>query len=132
MQMQYHEDPVIWNVNKQCQRMEKNDVVRIQRLILTQPREWRQEQLDDDDIGPILRAKEQDTRPGWADISDQSRELKILWAQGIPYASTKEFCTVYGNLKMVKTSTYKLWCQDLAFLKCYAAFMIVFLVDILE
>ncbi len=28
---------------------------------------------------------------------------------GIPYVSTKESCTVYGNLKMVKTSTYKLW-----------------------
>ncbi len=39
------------------------------------------EQLDDDDIGPILRAKEQDTRPGWVDVSDQSRELKILWTQ---------------------------------------------------
>ncbi len=85
MRMDYHEDPVIWNVNKQCQRIEKNDVVHIQRLILTQPMEWREEQLDDDDdddddtdIGPILRVKEQDARPGWADISDQSRELQIL------------------------------------------------------
>ncbi len=43
--------------------------------------EWRQEQLDDDDIGPILRAKEQGNWPGWADISDKSKELKILWAQ---------------------------------------------------
>ncbi len=33
---------------------------------------------------------------------------------------------------MVKTSTYKLWCQDLAFLECYTAFMTIFLVDISE
>ncbi len=65
---------------KQCQRIEKNDA-RIPKLILTQPMEWRQGQFDDDDISPILRAKEQNVPPGWADISDQSRELKILWPQ---------------------------------------------------
>ncbi len=45
---------------KQCQCVEKNDVVHIQRLMLTRAMEWRQQQLDDDYIGPILRAKEQD------------------------------------------------------------------------
>ncbi len=57
--------------------MKKNDVVLIQKLMLIQPTEWRQEQLDDDDIGPILQAKEQDAQPEWADILDQSREMKI-------------------------------------------------------
>ncbi len=53
---------------KQCRYIKKSDV-HIQKLMLMQLTEWRQEQLDDDDIGPILRAKEQDTLPGWADIS---------------------------------------------------------------
>ncbi len=34
--------------------------------MLTQSIEWRQEQLDDDDIGPILLAKEQDAQLRWA------------------------------------------------------------------
>ncbi len=80
MRMDYHEDPVIWNVNS-VNAWKKNDIVHIQKLILTQPTEWTQEQLDDaDDNGPILRAKEQGNQHEWVDISDQSRELKILWA----------------------------------------------------
>ncbi len=43
---------------KLCQPIEKNDVL-VQKLTLTQPKKWRQEQLDDDDIGLILQAKEQ-------------------------------------------------------------------------
>ncbi len=60
--------------------MEKNDV-HIQKLTLMQPTEWRQEQLDDDNISSILWAKEQDARPGWTNISYQSREPKLLWSQ---------------------------------------------------
>ncbi len=40
-----------------------------------------QEQLEDDDIDPILRTKKQEAQSGRTDISDHSRELKILWAQ---------------------------------------------------
>ncbi len=90
IQIQHRKGTSCWNVDglsqrpcdlecKQCQRIEKNGVVHIQKLMLIQPIEWRQ--LDDDDIGPILRAKEQDARPVWADISNQSRELKILLSQ---------------------------------------------------
>ncbi len=53
-------------------------------------------QLDDDDIGLILRAKKQDTRPGWEDISDQSRELKILWAQ-------------WDSLRLDQGILYRVW-----------------------
>ncbi len=79
----YHEYSVIWNELewKQCQHIKKDDVL-VQKLTLTQLTKWRQEQLDDDDdIGPILQAKEQNAQTGQADISEQSRELKILWAQ---------------------------------------------------
>ncbi len=62
---------------KQCQRMKKNDVL-VQQLMLAQSTEWRCEQLDDNDTGSILRAKEQDVQTGWADLSDQSRKLMIL------------------------------------------------------
>ncbi len=54
-------------------------MVNVKKLRLTEPNYWGQKQLDDDDTGPIIRAKEQDSQPGWVDISDQSRELKILW-----------------------------------------------------
>ncbi len=66
-------------------------------LILTQSMEWRQEQLDDDDIGPILQAKEQVARPGWVDISDQSRELKILMGlMGFLTYQPKKFVSCMG------------------------------------
>ncbi len=74
---------------KQCQHIKKNDVVHIQKLIQTQPAEWRQEQSnddnddDDDDISPILRAKEQNAQPGQADVSDQSRE-DLVGSMGLP------------------------------------------------
>ncbi len=71
----------LWDLEcKQRGHMEKNDVY-IQKLMLMQPTNGRQEQLDDDDTGRNVRAKEQDIRPRWEDISDLSRELKILWAQ---------------------------------------------------
>ncbi len=37
---------------------------------------WRKEQSEDDDVRSVLRAES-----GWADISNQSGELKIVWAQ---------------------------------------------------
>ncbi len=57
-------------------------MVHVQELMLMQPLEWRQKQLDDDDgdddDGPVLQVKEPDAWPEWVDISDQSRELKTL------------------------------------------------------
>ncbi len=90
--------------------------------MLMQPTEWKQEQLDDDDdnIGPVLRA-EQDAWPGWADILDQSRELKILLAQWDSLHRPRDQgpCIIYGNLRMARMNIYKLWCQDLVFLEYY-------------
>lgn len=43
--------------------------------------EIRKAQLDDEDIGLIITAKEKSQRPAWADISDKSATLKSYWAQ---------------------------------------------------
>ncbi len=37
--------------------------------------------MDDDDTGPILRAKEEDAQPDWQIFRTNQRELTILWAQ---------------------------------------------------
>ena len=62
------------------------DAITVNRVTVDIPDDWnkeilRKEQLDDKDIGPILRAKEKGTRPEWKDVSDKSIELKALWAQ---------------------------------------------------
>ncbi len=75
-----------------------------------QPAEWMGERVDDDDIGPILRAREQDVRPGCVGISDQSRELKILLAQWDSLRTDQG--TRYGDLRKVKRNICKLWCQN--------------------
>ncbi len=75
--------------------MEKNNVL-VQKLMLIQPIECRQEQLDDDDIDFILRAKKQDAQPGWADISNQSRELKNLWSH-------------WDSVNMNQETLYRAW-----------------------
>ncbi len=87
---------------------------------------WSHGQFLDDDVRPILRVKDLDARSGWSDISDQSREVTISWAQ------SKEVCIVSGNLRMVNMKIYKLWCQDLVFLEYCTAFLIEFPVDTSE
>ena len=72
---------------KHCHRVEKvQSMVTVNTVKIDIPDDWnkeilRKEQLDDKDIGPILRAKEKGTRPEWKDVSDKSIELKALWAQ---------------------------------------------------
>ncbi len=65
------------------------------------------EQLKDDDVKPILLIKEQNARLEWADISDKSRELKILWAQWTFLQQE----TLYRVLRFEdgQTSIYMLW-----------------------
>ena len=42
----------------------------------------RRDQGEDNDIGPLLRWKEDGiNRPGWSEISDESPSFKALWAQ---------------------------------------------------
>ncbi len=62
--------------------------------MLMLPMKYRQEQLSDDDVGPIIRVQEQDDQPGWSYISEQSRELKILWAQWDLLPLTKKVCII--------------------------------------
>ena len=62
------------------------DAITVNRVTVDIPDDWnkeilKKEQLGDEDIGPILRAKEKGTRSEWKDVSDKSIELKALWAQ---------------------------------------------------
>ena len=41
----------------------------------------RQEQMTDEDIGPILTAKEEGRLPDWQDICNGTEVLKGYWAQ---------------------------------------------------
>ncbi len=46
------------------QHKERKKVVNGKKLLLTEPKDWRQEQLHEDNIEPILQAKEWNGRPG--------------------------------------------------------------------
>ncbi|XP_063907405.1 uncharacterized protein K02A2.6-like [Zophobas morio] len=73
---------------KHCDRIDAEvGNLPVRRTIFEQDEEWttarlKREQEADDIIGPILKWKEEGVeRPGWAELSDQSPSLKVLWAQ---------------------------------------------------
>ncbi len=106
--------------------MEKNDVVLIQNLMLMESTKWRQEQFhnDDDGIGLILQAKEQDARPVDRHFRLVERTEDLVGPMGF---STHR----PGNLG----SCMEIWdicllrCPDLVFLEYYPELMIEFLAD---
>lgn len=61
--------------------------------------EIRQKQLEDPNIGSILVAIEDETRPTWKSVSDKSGELKTLWRQ-------------WDRLRMVSGILYRRWEDD--------------------
>ncbi len=98
--------------------------------MLMQPAEWRQEKLGNGDIDPILRVKSRMVDLDGHTFQTNPKNWRWHGPNGISYTSTKEPCTMYGNLRMVRMNIYELLCQDLLFLEYYTAFMIEFLVDI--
>lgn len=73
---------------KHCNKIEQHEGAQVVRqLAIQESEEWsreqcRAEQLEDPDIGPILRLKEAgEERPSWTDISDRGLSFKALWAQ---------------------------------------------------
>ncbi|KAI5753631.1 hypothetical protein M8J77_001985 [Diaphorina citri] len=72
---------------KHCTRMEDKQIVTDVRLISVEPEpgwtndELRKEQLEDDDISPVLTWKEREEKPRWKDISDKSEVTKSYLTQ---------------------------------------------------
>lgn len=96
----------------QAEENESNSGLRDVQFLLEgwEPAEIRQKQLEDPTIGPILVAKEEDTRPAWQSISNKSGELKALWRQwdrltiisGVLYRRwEEEDCTSCSNQLIV-------------------------------
>lgn len=96
----------------QAEENESNSGLRDVQFLLEgwEPAEIRQKQLEDPTIGPILVAKEEETRPAWQSISNKSGELKALWRQwdrltiisGVLYRRwEEEDCTSCSNQLIV-------------------------------
>lgn len=96
----------------QAEENESNSRLRDVQFLLEgwEPAEIRQKQLEDPTIGPILVAKEEETRPAWQSISNKSGELKALWRQwdrltiisGVLYRRwEEEDCTSCSNQLIV-------------------------------
>ncbi|KAI5743998.1 hypothetical protein M8J77_024652 [Diaphorina citri] len=72
---------------KHCTRMEDKQIVTDVRLISVEPEpgwtndELRKEQLEDDDISPVLTWKEREEKPRWKDISNKSEVTKSYLTQ---------------------------------------------------
>lgn len=63
------------------------------------PADIRQKQLEDPNVGPILVAKEEGSRPPWQTISNKSASLKTLWRQ-------------WDRLSIVSGILYRRWEDD--------------------
>lgn len=71
---------------KHCCRAEQKESLQCQRTVVHPPDNWspsslRLDQLQDKEIGRILRYKEENSRPQWKDISMLSPAFKSYWAQ---------------------------------------------------